>query len=84
MASPYHQALRLEGEQGWNDSAAVAYLLSHQQEDGSFGNLFDTTQVLPVLLGRTLLNVTTTGCHLAEGEDGRLAWVLRRTAGLTG
>ncbi|XP_043197331.1 uncharacterized protein CG3556-like isoform X4 [Amphibalanus amphitrite] len=61
------QALRLEREQGWNESAAVAYLLSHQQEDGSFGNLFDTTQVLPVLLGRTLLNVTTTDCHRDGG-----------------
>ncbi|XP_043197327.1 uncharacterized protein CG3556-like isoform X1 [Amphibalanus amphitrite] len=64
------QALRLEREQGWNESAAVAYLLSHQQEDGSFGNLFDTTQVLPVLLGRTLLNVTTTDCHRDGGERG--------------
>jgi len=64
------QALRAEQAPGWNESAAMAYLAAHQQADGSFGNLFDTTQVLPVLSGRSLLDVADTDCHhAATGRD---------------
>ncbi|XP_063847864.1 LOW QUALITY PROTEIN: uncharacterized protein CG3556-like [Scylla paramamosain] len=41
----------------WNATRAQQYALSHQRPDGSFGSLFDTIAVLPLLGGRTLLDV---------------------------
>ena len=37
--------------------------MSHQKPDGSFGNLFDTNAVLPILGGRTLLDAGLQPCH---------------------
>ena len=37
--------------------------MSHQKADGSFGNLFDTNAVLPLLGGRTLLDAALQPCH---------------------
>ena len=41
---------------------AQEYVMSHQLKDGSFGNLFDTNAVLPVLAGKSLLEVGKRSC----------------------
>nr|XP_053648221.1 uncharacterized protein CG3556-like [Cherax quadricarinatus] len=46
----------------WNATRAQEYVLSHQRPDGSFGGLFDTNAVLPLLGGRTLLDVALRKC----------------------
>nr|XP_045589535.1 uncharacterized protein CG3556-like [Procambarus clarkii] len=46
----------------WNATRAQEYVLSHQLPDGSFGGLFDTNAVLPLLGGRTLLDVALRKC----------------------
>ncbi|XP_071538689.1 LOW QUALITY PROTEIN: uncharacterized protein CG3556-like [Panulirus ornatus] len=46
----------------WNATRAQEYVISHQRPDGSFGSLFDTNAVLPLLGGRTLLDVALRRC----------------------
>ena len=43
-------------DESWNATTAQKYVMSHQRKDGSFGNLFDTNAVLPILGGNTLLD----------------------------
>ncbi|XP_069982267.1 uncharacterized protein CG3556 [Penaeus vannamei] len=52
----------------WNATRAQEYIMSHQRPDGSFGGLFDTNAVLPLLGGRTLLDVAIRRCPRVE-ED---------------
>lgn len=52
----------------WNATRAQQYALSHQRPDGSFGSLFDTIAVLPLLGGRTLLDVALRRCPSVEGD----------------
>ncbi|KAK7085934.1 hypothetical protein SK128_008852, partial [Halocaridina rubra] len=52
----------------WNATRAQEYVMSHQLPDGSFGNLFDTNAVLPLLGRRTLLDVALRKCSRVE-ED---------------
>ncbi|KAG7174955.1 Eukaryotic cobalamin-binding domain-containing protein [Homarus americanus] len=46
----------------WNATRAQEYVMSHQRPDGSFGSLFDTNAVLPLMGGRTLLDVALRRC----------------------
>ncbi|KAF2349865.1 hypothetical protein FHG87_019379 [Trinorchestia longiramus] len=46
----------------WNATLAQESLMGHQRADGSFGGLFDTNAVLPLLVGRTLLGVADQPC----------------------
>ncbi|XP_076036517.1 uncharacterized protein CG3556 [Oratosquilla oratoria] len=46
----------------WNYTRGEQYVMSHQLEDGSFGDLFDTNAVLPVLGGRSYLDVMDREC----------------------
>ncbi|XP_064097746.1 uncharacterized protein CG3556-like [Macrobrachium nipponense] len=52
----------------WNATRAQEYVMSHQLPDGSFGTLFDTNAVLPLLGGRTLLDIALRKCPKVE-ED---------------
>ena len=52
----------------WNATKAQEYIMSHQQADGSFGNIFDTNAVLPILSGNTLLSAQKMSCQQRE-ED---------------
>ncbi|XP_050697415.1 uncharacterized protein CG3556-like isoform X2 [Eriocheir sinensis] len=52
----------------WNATRAQQFVLSHQRPDGSFGSLFDTIAVLPLLGGRTLLDVALRRCPRVEGD----------------
>lgn len=52
----------------WNATRAQEFVLSHQRPDGSFGGLFDTNAVLPLLGGRTLLDVALRRCPRVEDD----------------
>ncbi|CAL4068472.1 unnamed protein product, partial [Meganyctiphanes norvegica] len=52
----------------WNATRAQEYVMSHQLTDGSFGGLFDTNAVLPLLGGRTLLDVGLHHCSKHEQQ----------------
>ncbi|XP_023230690.1 uncharacterized protein CG3556-like [Centruroides sculpturatus] len=45
---------------------AIKYLISKQLEDGSFGNMMTTYFVLPILAGKTLIDLKYTKCEEEE------------------
>ena len=49
--------------------------MSHQRSEGSFGGLFDTNAVLPLLAGRTLLGVADQPCLMRpQNADSEVVW----------
>ena len=46
----------------WNRSSAINYLVSHQASDGSFGDVFTTTEVILALGPRHLSSVRDLNC----------------------
>jgi len=50
------------GQIRWNRSNAVNYLVSHQAPDGSFGDVFTTTEVILALGPRHLSSVRDLNC----------------------
>ncbi|XP_067122522.1 uncharacterized protein [Centruroides vittatus] len=51
-----------EGE--WNVTQAINYLLSHQKQDGSFGDGLSTYLILPILNGKTFVNLGSLNCSM--------------------
>jgi len=46
----------------WNQSNAINYLMSHQAPDGSFGDVFTTTEVILALGPRHLNSIRDLNC----------------------
>ncbi|XP_023239057.1 uncharacterized protein CG3556-like [Centruroides sculpturatus] len=55
--------LNITDEINWGKENTIKYLLHHQQQDGSFGNIITTYLVLPVLFERSLLDLRYVKCN---------------------
>ncbi|XP_023212615.1 uncharacterized protein CG3556-like [Centruroides sculpturatus] len=53
----------------WNVTQAINYLLSHQKQDGSFGDGLSTYLVLPILNGNTFVNLGSVNCNINRLHD---------------
>ncbi|XP_023218540.1 uncharacterized protein CG3556-like [Centruroides sculpturatus] len=53
----------------WNVTAAINYLLSHQKEDGSFGDAFSAYLILPILNGNTFVNLGSLNCSINQPHN---------------
>ncbi|XP_054280040.1 uncharacterized protein CG3556 [Macrosteles quadrilineatus] len=66
------QALQEESE-SWNRSAAVAWLLSHQNPDGAFFDVPTTAEVVLALTRKSLMSVSEVDCDSPSQEVEPLA-----------
>ncbi|XP_023239781.1 uncharacterized protein CG3556-like [Centruroides sculpturatus] len=64
------QALTAAKEKdGWSYEKGINYVLSEQKHDGSFGDLLATYFVLPVLNGRSFVDIGNVGCEKLKVTD---------------
>lgn len=56
-------------EKNFDEEKALKQILQSQQPDGSFGNIINTYYVLPVLLGKSLINISTSHCRILPKEE---------------
>ncbi|XP_067122699.1 uncharacterized protein CG3556-like [Centruroides vittatus] len=53
----------------WNVTAAINYLLSHQKNDGSFGDVLSAYLILPILNGNTFVNLGSLNCSITQTHN---------------
>lgn len=59
----------------WNITKAVDFLISHQKPDGFFSDSLATYLILPILNGKTLLNLGNLSCHSEKPDtENETVW----------